>query len=179
MSTKSKRISLIQTDSVLDFWKKMTEEDKVLLCLNDFSLCTVTHSTWNTFYNIHVETIENEKSVIDDNVGFFMIRKDFINRSIEIQLGYITPEYRGKKFYKEARAALINLMFNCYGMNRIFSSCITENKPSMAVNQFQMRHDGTQMESDWHDGKYVDRFTFGLTRRHWEKNQASFLIKGE
>ena len=102
-------------------------------------------------------------------IGFFTIYVDNKNRSAQTNVVIGDRDYWGKGVVLEARAAIIDFLFDVIDMEKIWGTPYERNFPSI----FNYKAQGFTCEGVLRkhmvnvQGKRVDQYVFGLLREEW------------
>ena len=91
------------------------------------------------------------------------------------EMGWVLGvEYRGQGYATEAARALMHYGFNSLGLHRIHADTSTDNVAACKVmERLGMRREGLLRGAVYEEGKWVDRYVYGLTADEWRDAKAS------
>jgi ribosomal-protein-alanine N-acetyltransferase len=91
------------------------------------------------------------------------------------EMGWVLGvEYRGHGYATEAARALMDYGFNSLGLHRIQADTSTDNPPSWRVmERLGMRREGMLRGAVYEEGKWVDRYVYGMLSDEWHDAGAS------
>jgi len=77
-------------------------------------------------------------------------------------------EYRGQGYATEAARALMDYGFNSLGLHRIHADTGTDNVASWRImERLGMRREGLLRGAVYEEGKWVDRYVYGMLADEW------------
>jgi RimJ/RimL family protein N-acetyltransferase len=83
-------------------------------------------------------------------------------------------EYRGQGYATEAAKALMDYGFNTLGLHRIHADTSTDNLDSWRMmERLGMRREGLLRGAVYEEGKWVDRYVYGMLADEWRDTGAS------
>jgi RimJ/RimL family protein N-acetyltransferase len=83
-------------------------------------------------------------------------------------------EYRGQGYATEAARALMDYGFNSLGLHRIHADTSTDNLASWRVmERLGMRREALLRGSVYEEGKWSDRYVYGMLADEWRDTKAS------
>lgn len=90
------------------------------------------------------------------------------------EMGWVLGvEYRGQGYATEAARALMDYGFNSLGLQRIHADTGTDNPASWRVmERLGMRREGLLRGAVYEEGKWVDRYIYGLLAEEWRDAEA-------
>jgi RimJ/RimL family protein N-acetyltransferase len=91
------------------------------------------------------------------------------------ELGWaLAEEYRGQGYATEAARALMAYGFNALGLHRIHADTSTGNTASWRMmERLGMRREGLLRGAVYEEGKWVDRYVYGILADEWRDVGAS------
>jgi ribosomal-protein-alanine N-acetyltransferase len=91
------------------------------------------------------------------------------------EIGWVLGvEYRGQGYATEAARALMAYGFSSLGLHRICADTSTDNPASWRVMQrLGMRREGLLRDAVYEEGKWVDRYVYGILAAEWRDTGAS------
>lgn len=110
----------------------------------------------------------------DVHIGFFTIYVDNKNRSAQTNVVIGDRDYWGKGVVLEARAAIIEFLFEKIGLEKVWGTPYERNFPSI----FNYKAQGFTCEGVLRKhvvnvkGKRVDQYVFGLLREDWRARRT-------
>lgn len=114
--------------------------------------------------------IEHEDKLIGE-ISFRTIK--WFNRKAEISL-FITPEYQGKGFGKQALLMLLKFAFKKMNLYRLEAEVVDYNdKAKSLFEKVGFVLEGRLREAKYNDGKYYDLLRFGLLKHEYDKKYTS------
>jgi RimJ/RimL family protein N-acetyltransferase len=83
-------------------------------------------------------------------------------------------EYRGRGYATEAARALMDYGFDSLGLHRIHADTSTDNLASWRMmKRLGMRREGLLRGAVYEEGKWVDRYVYGMLADEWRDTGAS------
>jgi ribosomal-protein-alanine N-acetyltransferase len=83
-------------------------------------------------------------------------------------------EYRGQGYATEAARALMDYGFNSMGLHRIHADTSTDNLAAWRImERLGMRREGLLRGAVYEEGKWVDRYVYGMLADEWRDTGAS------
>jgi len=91
------------------------------------------------------------------------------------EMGWVLGvEYRGQGYATEAARALMDYGFNTLGLHRIHADTSTDNVASWRMmERLGMRREGLLRGAIFEEGKWVDRYVYGMLADEWRDAGAS------
>jgi RimJ/RimL family protein N-acetyltransferase len=100
-----------------------------------------------------------------------LIRQDHRQGEMGWALGV---EYRGQGYATEAARALMDYGFNSLGLHRIHADTSTDNVASWRMmERLGMRREGLLRGAVYEEGRWVDRYVYGMLAEEWPDTGAS------
>jgi ribosomal-protein-alanine N-acetyltransferase len=105
-------------------------------------------------------------------IGFLgLICEDYAQGEMGWALGV---EYRGQGYATEAARALMDYGFNSLGLHRIHADTSTDNLASWKMmERLGMRREGLLRGAVYEEGRWVDRYVYGMLADEWRDPGAS------
>jgi ribosomal-protein-alanine N-acetyltransferase len=105
-------------------------------------------------------------------IGFVgLIYQDYQQGEVGWVLGI---EHRGQGYATEAATALLDYGFNSLGLHRIHADTSTDNLASCRMmERLGMRREGLLRGAVYEEGKWVDRYVYGILVDEWRATGAS------
>jgi RimJ/RimL family protein N-acetyltransferase len=114
--------------------------------------------------------IEHDNVLIGE-IGFRTIK--WFNRKAEISL-FITPEYQGKGFGKQALLMLMKIAFTKMNLYRLEAEVIDYNDRAKSLfEKLGFVLEGRLRDAKYNDGKYYDVLRYGILRHEYDKKYKS------
>lgn len=141
---------------------------------------------WPDFYKQPEDLIEytkacQEKEKNGESYAMGIYYKNEYVGSIEImkandknkkcEIGYwLSKKYNGKGIMTRSCRAVIEYAFNTLDLNKVSILAATENFASQAIpERLKFIKEGTLRENEYLYGKFIDCYTYGMTRKMWQE----------
>lgn len=113
--------------------------------------------------------IEHEDRLVGE-IGFRTIK--WFNRKAEISI-WISPEYQGKGYSKQALLMLMKFAFRKMNLYRLEAEVIDYNdKGKSLFEKVGFVLEGRLREAKYNDGKYYDVLRYGMLKNEYDKKYA-------
>jgi len=100
-----------------------------------------------------------------------LVNLDFSRKSVEWGYG-IDPDLWGKGYILQIQEALKYFVFNDLGLNRLYGITMIDNHRTIeSLLASGMKHEGIAREYYFKDGKFIDGWTYSMTKKEYEEGR--------